>query len=165
MLDAGQLRHYVIRPALQHLSLWSEGAEDLVIGTWAVESRLTYLHQIGGGPALGLAQMEPNTHDDIWANYLRYRQPLGDAVMALAPARCLSPDPYVRVDSSALIASLWYAAGMTRIHYRRSPDTMPAAGDWNGMAELWKRHYNSASGAGTPEKFLQAIAACGIRKT
>jgi len=62
-LDAGQLRMYVVRPVLRVMSAWSQPAEDLVMGTAAQESRLTYLRQLGGGPALGLWQMEPATHD------------------------------------------------------------------------------------------------------
>lgn len=54
---------YVVRPVLRVMSAWSQPAEDLVMGTAAQESRLTYLRQLGGGPALGLWQMEPATHD------------------------------------------------------------------------------------------------------
>lgn len=163
MIDAEQLRRYVIAPALQAISLDSEAAQNIVLGTWAVESRLgTYLHQIGSGPALGPAQMEPATHADIWRNYLRYRPPLAGAVRSLAPPLLWSDDPEVQVKPEALIASLYYAAAMTRVQYRRNPGTLPAADDWGGMAALWKDAYNGP-GKGTPEKFLEAVTECRLR--
>ena len=60
-LNVRDLRVEVIRPALRALDLWSPAAEDLVLGTAAQESGLAYLRQIGGGPALGLWQIEPAT--------------------------------------------------------------------------------------------------------
>ena len=47
------LAEYVIRPSLKPLGLYSLEAEQLLLGTAAVESQLGfYLHQIKG-PALG----------------------------------------------------------------------------------------------------------------
>ena len=53
-LDAKQLRELVIRPALMEIELWSEAAEELVLGTAIVESRLSFIKQLGSGPAFGL---------------------------------------------------------------------------------------------------------------
>ena len=61
---ASQTLALVICPALEKLSLWSPSAEELVLGTAIVESGLTYLKQHGDGPALGLWQVEPATHDE-----------------------------------------------------------------------------------------------------
>ena len=60
----------VIRPALTKINLWSRSAEELVLGTAIVESGLTYLKQRGEGPALGLWQIEPATHEDLYTNFL-----------------------------------------------------------------------------------------------
>src|SRR5260221_162978 len=65
---------------------------ELLLGTALQESGLTYRVQLGGGPARGLFQMEPNTHDDIWDNFLKYRVPLATAVRAF-----LAGDPQVAV--------------------------------------------------------------------
>ena len=72
-LDATQLRQMVIKPALEKLHLWSTAAEELVLGTAIVERALIYIRQHGAGPALGLWQVEPRTHDDLYTNYLSYR--------------------------------------------------------------------------------------------
>ena len=46
---------------------------QLLLGTAAVESYFIYRRQLGGGPAVGLWQMESRTARDIFDNYLRYR--------------------------------------------------------------------------------------------
>ena len=75
---ASQMLALVIRPALEKLSLWSLSAEELVLGTAIVESGLTYLKQHGDGPALGLWQVEPATHDELYTNFLNFRLELGN---------------------------------------------------------------------------------------
>ena len=69
---AGQMRSMVIRPSLKKLGLHSTSAEELVPGTVIIESGLTYLKQHGDGPALGLWQIEPPTHEDLYTNFLNY---------------------------------------------------------------------------------------------
>ena len=45
-------------------------AIDLLMGTCAQESHMgTYLRQLGGGPALGIFQMEPFTFLDLRARF------------------------------------------------------------------------------------------------
>ncbi|HEV2650775.1 MAG TPA: hypothetical protein VGU69_05935, partial [Rhizomicrobium sp.] len=58
-----QLANVVVRPTLARLGL-NDGpvALNLLLGTAAQESGGTYLAQYPTGPALGLWQIEPNTH-------------------------------------------------------------------------------------------------------
>lgn len=131
-----------IRPTLQQLGLWSTAAEQLLLGTALAESGLTERVQWGGGPARGLFQMEPATHDDIWANFLRYRSPLATAIRALAgPAA--TPSAALMEQNDA------YACAMARAHYLRVRAALPPAGDQAGMAAYWKAHYNTPGGKGT----------------
>ena len=82
MLNVDQLRVDLIRPSLDGLGKWSPQAENLLLLTAAVESALgTYVRQKGGGPALGIYQMEPTTHDDIWANWLRYKPDMVERIL------------------------------------------------------------------------------------
>lgn len=163
MISVQQMREEIIRPALEHLSLWSLAAEQLLLGTAAAESHMgKHLRQVGGGPALGIWQMEPGTHDDNWGSYLRYRGPLADAVQQLAPSEFWSGDAIIRVRAEALVEQHRYACAMARVHYRRDKHPLPVAGDWIGMAACWKRHYNTPRGKGTVEKFMQAASSCGV---
>ena len=82
MLDPNQFTKHIIRPALEAIDLYSKAAEELLLGTAIQESRLVYLKQIGGGPALGLFQMEPATELDLVKNYIWYRPELHAKMMA-----------------------------------------------------------------------------------
>lgn len=152
MIDREHLREQVIRPTLRWLGLWSEAAEALLIGTAAQESAGgRYLRQLGGGPALGIYQMEPATHADIWRNYLAHRGALARKVRELRCAVSPFVDPV-----QELAGNLYYATAMTRIHYLRVPEPLPDAGDLEALADYWKQHYNTALGAGQPDEFLAA---------
>ena len=142
-----------ITPALQKLSLDQGGLQaptELLLGTALQESGLTHRVQMGGGPALGLFQMEPRTHDDIWNNFLKYRPGLATAVRSF-----LSGD----LQAATLQNDDRYAAAMARVHYYRMGEIVgespiPAAGDIPGMAAYWKTYYNTGGGAGSAAQFL-----------
>lgn len=162
MINKGQLREYVIRPALQRIGLWSVAAEQLVFGTGAAESGgYVFLDQTtpGPGPAYGFWQMEEPTHYDLWVNYLP-GQPsaLRDVLLRMAGHEGLYTSPPV----TTLHGNLFYAAAMCRVHYRRVRSPLPEAGAALGMAEYWKQFYNTPKGAGTVAKalpyFEQAVA-------
>lgn len=142
----------VIRPALTAINLDSPAAEQLLLATALQESDLRATVQLGGGPALGYFQMEPATHDDIWANFLRYRVELAASLRDLAGIAAGTP-------RAALLASNHrYAAAMTRVHYMRVPAPLPPAGDAAAMAAYWKDHYNTAGGAGSTAQFMRKWA-------
>ena len=48
-LDLQQLRVDIVRRSLTHIGLWSQAAENLVLGTALTESRARYLRQLGTG--------------------------------------------------------------------------------------------------------------------
>jgi len=146
-----QLRS-LIRQVLSPCGLYSEAAEELLIMTAAAESLGgQFIYQVGG-PAVGIFQMEPNTHDDIWENYLKYK-----------PALASETDFWTHSkDSEALVYNLAYAILMARIHYLRVAEPLPPATDIDGLAYYWKKYYNTYLGKGTvrgaKEKYLDYIA-------
>lgn len=148
-LDAQQLRDQVVRPVLARLGLpGGLAAEQLVMGTAAQESGLRYLHQIGGGPALGLWQMEPATFADLWDRFLldsRRRDLRAKVVGLLAPW----PSPLLQ-----LATNLDFGAAMCRIHYFARPFTFPAAPTVEELGQIWKAAYNSPLGKGTAAEFV-----------
>ena len=149
-LDPGQVRMYVVRPVLQAIGAWSQPAEDLVMGTAAQESRLQFIRQLGGGPALGLWQMEPATHDDIWRHYLNRKSLLA---INLLGAVGISKMP----TAEAMTYNMRYAACMCRVHYLRKPGAIPTT--LVGQAEYWKDHYNTHLGAGTVDQYVRSYRA------
>lgn len=151
-LDPRQLREYVVRPALKRLGAWTQAAENLVLGTAIHESRLRYLDQLDRagkpGPAFGLWQMERATHDDIWANWLRYHDEPRVALLGLTAN-------IARPQAEEMHGNLFYAAAMCRVFYLRLPDAIPD----NALrqAALWKLKYNTWKGAGTIDEALPAF--------
>jgi len=143
-LNLKQFRDYIVAPTLREIGLYSKSAERLVIGTALTESRLEYVKQING-PALGIYQCEPATHKDIVDNFLMYRLPL---------MKKLAPFNVDFADHSQLTYNLKYATAICRIHYLRDPNPLPEQNDILGMAETWKRCYNTHRGKGTVEDFL-----------
>ena len=140
-----EFRESVIKPTLEKMGLWSESAESLILGTAIQESRLKYRKQIGGGPALGLFQMEPFTHDSIRKDYLDYRSELKEKVDQF------TDNPV----AEELENNDEYACAMCRIHYLRVKESLPAAHDILGAANYWKSHYNTPKGAGTVSEFVE----------
>lgn len=146
--DAGQFRRELIRPTLQKMGYHSLAAEELLLGTALAESNLKARRQFGDGPARGLFQMEPATHDDLWANYLKFRPQLGAAVRLFIGQARPSADLLEFNDA--------YACAMARTLYLRVPKAVPAEGDLPGQAAYWKQHYNTPGGKGTVEHYLAA---------
>ncbi len=149
-LDLDQLRELIVRPTLKDIDLYSLAAENLVLGTAITESRLKAIKQYGKGPALGLWQMEPFTHNDIWRTHLT-GQYLGARI-----ARLVSPNG-ARPAAENMVWNLKYAAAMCRVHYLRVRSPLPAPNDALGMARYWKDFYNTRLGKGTVEKALPAF--------
>lgn len=140
--------NHIITPVLHELGMYSDSAAILLLGTAVQESRLTHLKQLNDGPALGVYQIEPSTHDDIWKNYLNRRLALAEKVRGFACKRLWQNL------SMELVGNLFYATAIARIHYKRVPEPLPAATDLEGLAQYWKDHYNTYKGKGTPEEFI-----------
>ena len=156
-IDPSQFRQYVIKPTLDYLNLGGDAAEELLLGTVIQESALGhYLHQLGKGPAEGVEEMEPATHDDIWNNYLPKFPPLAMGLRALriATIEILPADQ--------MVGNLYYAVAMARVLYRRVPEPLPHAGDLAGQAAYYKKNYNSPLGAATVEQYIANWRAAGL---
>ncbi|RBM07745.1 hypothetical protein [Novacetimonas cocois] len=141
-LCIAQFRREIVAPTLSHLGLGGDAAVGLMTGTALIES--------------GLWQMEPATHDDLWATFLSDARlaSLRGAVLDLAsrwPARV-----------AQLPGNLPYACAMARLKYYRAPGPLPDADDAAGQCRYWKSNYNTSLGAGAADAahialFRQAI--------
>lgn len=144
------LRQLIVDPVLKHLEMYSPAASNLMLGTCAQESRLGYFlmqvdsHNRPQGPALGVFQVEPDTHDDIWDNYLNFREELSEKVLGLC----------FRSEATEMIHNMKYATAIARIKYWRHPEPLPQAGDLLGLAHVWKNIYNSKLGKGTVDEYI-----------
>lgn len=149
MLNVDHVRALVVRPTLRHIELFSPAAENLVIGTLIQESRLTYLQQISGGPGLGLAQMETATFNWLWDDYLNKRPELKARVRSLAGSWRDGWELPLE-----MVTNMAFAVAMCRVRYLPAPSAIPEANDINGLGEYWKKYYNTATGAGTAQQWV-----------
>ena len=153
MINYMDYRHLILIPTLRYLAPeipYSSSAETLVGGTAAHESGLRRLRQAGGGPARGIYQCEPATHQDIYDHYLIYHLDLKAKVEGL-----LAPHPS---PVEQLVSNLMYATAICRVHYRRVREPLPRDPlDFKEMAAYWKRYYNSHLGKGTEDQFINAF--------
>lgn len=147
------LRDEIILPALNFVGggmsgFASASAVELLLGTAAQESGFRHFVQIGGGPAVSIYQIEPDSYLDLHANYLSAasRQALAERVRALKAA--------VPQDREQLIGNLFFATAIARLIYWRSPMKLAAPGDIAGHARVWKQVYNTPLGRGRESDFV-----------
>jgi len=144
-MDPITFRDDCVRPALEALNAWTTHAEMLVMGTAAVESGLKYTRQMGDGPALGYFQMEPDTFNDCWTNYLDFRPVLKALVLC---TRNGEGPP----NAEEMVTDHKFAAAMCRVRYMRVPSAIPI--EPKAMAGYWKQHYNTVHGKGDSHHFV-----------
>lgn len=139
MINAEQLRSLIIKPTLLDLVMYSEDAEELLMFTCAVESNGgEYLKQIKG-PALGIYQMEPETYNDIWENYIKRKTYVSLILLSNFDSSRMPPE-------DRLVYDLRFATAMARLHYARIPEKLPSKDDVVGMWEYYKKYYNTVNG-------------------
>jgi len=147
MIDPKELRK-TIGKILARMGMNSPAAVNLLLGTAAHESHLgRWTRQMGGGPARGIYQMEPDTEKDIWENYLKFRPHLVTILTAVTGVT--GPDP------EQLEHNLTYATAMARLHYWRENEPLPAYNDIPALAKYWDDHYNKNPNKGHVWEFIQ----------
>ena len=159
-MNAQQLYDYIINPTHQYMGGNYESKESsfLSLCTAAIESNCgEYIKQING-PALGIWQMEPDTHDDIWNNCDAFRD--SDFLTLI--------DSLIPVFTfESLIDAPIYACAMARLKYSMDPHPLPnLSGDKDldciNFFEYYKRVYNTEFGASTYQKWVNALEGNGV---
>jgi len=136
---AKEVRKFIIIPALNQTSLWSESAEILVYGTGWIETGYDHIMQIGtpknGG--VGPFQCQPS-------DYLDTRIWLQNGFTKGMMQRILFACSYSSLSTDAdILASNWkLAALMCRVHYYRIKEPLPQKDDAEGMAHYHFKYYN-----------------------
>lgn len=146
-----QLANNVVRPTLARLG-FNDGpiGLNLLLGTAAQESGGAYLAQRPTGPALGLWQIEPATHQDVLTNFAAFWPALMTTLAGFAAA---TPPRDLQ-----LASNLAYACAVARLIYHRASAPLPASFDPALLGANWKQHYNTAGGGGSVDEFVGNFA-------
>ena len=148
---------------------YSKESAFLLLCTAAIESNCgEYIKQING-PALGIWQMEPDTHSDIWVNCDSLHGAGLDDSLIVRFLESVEVNSFNDKRVVSLILSPMYACAMARLKYSMDPNPLPkltgvTSTDLNSFYNYYKRVYNTELGASTYDKWCTAIAANHIMK-
>jgi hypothetical protein len=140
------LLEFIIRPTLKKIGFWSEASEKLLLYIAGIESKFGNRLKQMNGPALGIYQMEPATHKENWSYILNHRPIL----------RIKISNYYgLEFNDEKLIYDLSYATMMARAHFLRFKEPIPDENDILGLANYWKKYYNTLQGKGNILDFIE----------
>ena len=123
---------------------------QLVLETIQVESYRTHVKQLGGGPALGLIQIEPETYDDLMVFVKRYKA-VYSQVMSFYDKKSTLEDNLkhnVPFQVALVLANYWRKSGNLLSSFVGSAESR-----WT----LYKLQYNSTLGATDRERYMAAV--------
>ena len=153
-INKRNLETLITRPVLADMGekYYSETAVELLLMTCATESKMgTYLKQglhnldDGQARARGIYQMESATHDDVWHRFkwhktLLYLPDYNSGHFTSLGGQCIIcediPESFDR-----LIYDLKYSTIMARAKFWLSPEALPEAGDVDGLAHYYAKHW------------------------
>lgn len=148
MFNVSQFEEFILTPTLSLLQKYSRDAVELLIFTCAAESNGgTFIRQIEG-PALGIYQMEPATHQDIFINYIHKNSSLM-SILGLN-FQCNG-----FIDAERMVYDIRYATVMARLHYSRFPEPLPNKNNIEGMFKYYKKYFNSPLGKSTKAESIK----------
>lgn len=137
-MNRDQLTELVIIPTLKDIpNGYSKEAVLAIQMIIAHESNQGYYLAQTKGPALGVIQMEPFTHEQTWLH--------GDSIKRNAEALG------IKQDAGRLVYDLRYNVFMARQKLFMAPGALP--NNEVEMASYLKKHWNGP-GKATPEKYL-----------
>ncbi|WP_020584909.1 hypothetical protein [Endozoicomonas elysicola] len=149
---AKELRHYVVRPALKHLGMWSPTGENLLLGTAARETGLGFHLKLANHQALGIYQISPRMHRNIWDYFLAPQPDLSSKVRGLASQREFLSHPH-----HELATNLVYATAIAWLVYHRAGINIAKIDkdDILSMGKLWHKYFHSRN-PGTAQSFCDS---------
>lgn len=149
---AKELRHYVVRPTLKHMGVWSQTVENLLLGTAARESGLGFHLKLANTQALGIYQISPRMHRNIWDHFLAPKSDLSSLVRGLASQREFLSHPH-----HELATNLAYATAIAWLIYERNNTNISKidCNDLESLGRLWQKHFHSRR-QGSVQSFIDS---------
>ena len=130
----------LVAKTLVEMQRYNHEAVELLLMIAAHESHMgKYRRQLGGGPALGIYQIEPTTHDSIWDNC--------DSIDKLAKRMNIKRDVFQLIDDDR------YSTFIARCYLLMDVNPLPKTPE--KMAQYCKDYWNR-TGKATPKDYLNA---------
>lgn len=124
----------------------SPDAINLIMGIIAQESDFgRFRKQLGGGPALGICQIEPTTFQALNAYLFKRNKALHKRMLEVCNVSSLNSIDLISNDKLSIC--------MCRVFFLRFTEKLPSTIE--GYAKLWKLRYNTYKGKGTEEQFIE----------
>jgi hypothetical protein len=133
---ANELRNQIIKPALEYLGADSKDAEALLLSLALLAARYR-----SDDDRLGIYQISPLQHRQIWDDYLAFHPDLASEIRALASQRWFLENP-----DRELIANLAYATAIAWMLFSISGQSLPAATDLGAQVRVWLRIFGPKEG-------------------
>lgn len=158
VMNGSKFLREVIDPVLRKMpDMDSNAARKLLMMIACHESGgFQYRKQING-PALSYFQIEPDTLDDLYANYLIHQEDKKDLVNSFARYKASRKFNLEQDDK--------YACAVARMQLWRKPDPLP--GENAPLLEFGnyaKQHWNTTAGKATPQKYVDDFKRYALRE-
>lgn len=138
----------LIRATSERVGLWTPAVETQLLMIAAHESHMGRWLRQQGGPALGIWQMEPATHDDCMAIVVPRRAEFNRALRVYAHGHGLV--------AATMVHEHAYACLMARLQVWRVREVLPNEFDVEGHARYAKNHWNTHLGKATVKDYADA---------
>lgn len=120
----------VIRPTLRCLGVKSPMAENLLLGTAAVQSNLGFY--LNNGQGIGIYAIDAKQHQTVWDEYLAFNEDLASQVRGFA-----SQHEFLKAPHAELACNLRYATAIAWMIYEKAGTEPKDLQNETDLAETW----------------------------
>lgn len=163
----------IIKIVLNKINLYSDEAFNLVFFTGFHESKFNYLMQHPSKIAKGYFQIEKETHNDLFINFLVFKKEIMKSLLLLTKyhfevkeleneelsnyvKNFVKEKKYEDLNDE-LVYNLYYSIAVCRLLYYRQPFKIDSIKSFDDIAKVWKQYYNTKKGKGSEKEFLENV--------
>jgi hypothetical protein len=129
--------------------MYSTEALYLMTCTALVESKLTHIKQMPSGPALGFFQVEWATYLDV-VRYLEKNRKLFTLILYYCER------DHFPMKTPTHMCDMVLNVLIARVKYYMQPEPLPTSLDAHGLANYYKKYYNTYKGDAVIDTFVKA---------
>lgn len=142
-----ELLEFIIRPTLRRLGVFAPAAENLLLGTAAVQSNMGFY--LSGAQGIGVFGIDPDSHQAVWDEYLAFNEDLASEIRGFA-----SQHEFLKAPHAELACNLRYATAIAWMMYQRDNVDLGKLQTVQDLADCWHRVFARKNDQQTPDNFL-----------